>query len=138
METIIRKIVIRLSSIVDEYKRRINIKDDPEETRDIPFGSLYQELLKKNDYKDMISMLLHVDGVSVTKSSKLKMWMFSGCILELPPKLCSRRCNMVLISIWVGYVEPRSKLWLTRVVNTLEIIKTQGIYKFYYQSLEKS
>ncbi|CAF3066765.1 unnamed protein product [Rotaria sp. Silwood2] len=68
------------------------------------------------------------------------MWMFSGTIVELPPKLRNRRCNMVLISIWVGYVEPSPTLWLKKAVNKLETIKTQGQHinkkrQYYYESI---
>jgi hypothetical protein len=93
---------------------------------DIPFGRFYQELIKKNKDKNLITLLLHLDGVTITRSSKLKMWMFSGCIVELPPKLRSQKSNMVLISIWVGHVEPISNLWLRQAVVELEAIKGKG------------
>ncbi|CAF4500060.1 unnamed protein product [Didymodactylos carnosus] len=126
VELIIKTIMTRLDLNVNEYKNKININEDADKTKDIPFGDLYQKLLKENNYQNMISMLLHVDGISITRSTKLKMWMFSGSIVELPPKLRSQRSNMVLISIWVGYVEPRSNLWLNMSIKNLEVIKVRG------------
>lgn len=131
----IENIMLRLYSNIDEYKIKINANDDAHKTRDIPFGTLYQHLLRKNSNEDFVSLLLHVDGVSVTKSTKLKMWMLSACFVELYPKLRNQRSNMVPISIWVGYTEPKMKLWLKAAMNQLEIIKSQGNYIFYYNKL---
>ncbi len=69
--------MLRLYSNIDEYKVKIKANDDIDKTKDIPFGTLYQQLLKKNHNEEIISLLLHVDSISVTKSSKLKMWMLT-------------------------------------------------------------
>ncbi|CAF3386067.1 unnamed protein product, partial [Rotaria socialis] len=127
IEVIIKNVMLRLYSNIDEYKVKIKANDDVDKTRDIPFGSLYQQLLKKNNHEEIISLLLHIDGVSVAKSSKLKMWMLSACFVELHPKLRNRRSNMVPISIWVGFTEPKVKLWLRSAMNKLKAIKSQGI-----------
>ncbi|CAF1431354.1 unnamed protein product [Rotaria sordida] len=55
------------------------------------------------------------------------MWMLSRSIVELPPKLRSQRCNMLIISIWIVCIEPPAKLWLNYSVNKLKIIKNQSI-----------
>ncbi|CAF4947787.1 unnamed protein product, partial [Rotaria socialis] len=112
VELIIKKIMARQSSNFNEHKKNIYNNTDHEKTKDIPFGTLYQYVLKQNGYQDLISLLLHVDGIGVTSSTKLKMWMLSGSIVELPAKLRSRQCNMVIISIWIAYIEPPAKLWL--------------------------
>lgn len=132
MQEIVIRILTRLSSSIIQYRAKIALNDDSEHTKDIPFGSLYQDLLKKNDGKNLLTLLLHLDGVSVTRSTKLKMWLFSASIVELPPKLRSRRCNMVLISIWVAHVEPVSHLWLRRSVAHMEMMKHQSKSVFYY------
>lgn len=118
----------RQSSNFNEHKKNIYNNTDHEKTKDIPFGTLYQNVLKKNGYQDLISLLLHVDGIGITSSTKLKMWMLSGSIVELPAKLRSRQCNMVIISIWIAYIEPPAKLWLNYSVNKLQILKDQGMH----------
>lgn len=123
----IQKIMARLSSIIHEYKKKIRTNDDSENLHDIPFGSTYQNLLKQNDGYDLISLLLHADGISITNSTKLKLWLLSGSIIEAPPKLRSCRRNMIIISIWIGYVEPPAHLWLTHSVNKLKRIKEKGV-----------
>lgn len=120
--------MIRLASNISEYKKKIHQNDDADKTKDIPFGNLYQYLLKKNNHRDLISLLLHIDGIAITNSSKLKMWMLSGSIVELPSSLRSRRCNMVVISIWLAYIEPPAKLWLDYTSNKLKFIKEKGTY----------
>jgi hypothetical protein len=100
--------------------------DDDNNTKDVPFGSLYQDMLKKYPEESLLSLLLHVDGVAVTRSTKLKMWLFSGAILELPPRIRYRRFNMIVLSIWIGYVEPPPRLWLKSSVEKLSMAKKQG------------
>jgi hypothetical protein len=61
----------------------------------------------------------------------LKLWLFSGAIVELPPKLRQRRHNMMLMSIWVAYSEPDPSLWLKQIVNELSYLKTRGNFSVY-------
>lgn len=125
--TMIQTIMARLSSIIHEYKKKIRIHDDSENLHDIPFGSTYQNLLKRNVGHDLISLLLHADGISITNSTKLKLWLLSGSIIEAPPKLRSCRRNMIIISIWIAYVEPPAHLWLNHSLNKLKRIKEKGM-----------
>ena len=94
----------RLSSIISEYRGKIRGNDGGDETNGIPFGNLYQYLLKKNIRRDLIRRLLHVDTITITNASKLKMWMLSGLIVESPASLSSRWCNSIVISIWIVYI----------------------------------
>ena len=126
VETILKRISTRLSSHIETYKAKYGVDGDSRKTKDIPFGRFYQELMKTNECKNLITLLLHLDGVSITRSTKLKMWLFSGCIVELPPKLRNQKSNMVVISIWVAHVEPISTLWLRRATAELEAIKLKG------------
>ena len=127
VEAIIRRITVRLASSINDYKTKISNNADDDESRDVPFGTLYQDLLNANKGQDIISLLLHLDGIGITQSSKLKLWMFSGAIIELPPKIRYRRFNMVLISIWIGYSEPAPQLWLNQSIQRLKALKTRGM-----------
>lgn len=119
-------IVERFSSDIEDYKQLINDDRHRETTNDIPFRRLYRELLNRNPTLNLISLLLHLDGIGLTKSTQLKLWLFSGSIVELPAKLRHRRHNMVLMSMWVGYSEPEPDLWLKSIVNELKYMKTKG------------
>ena len=123
---LLKRIIQRLYPSIHEYKATIEKSEDENNTKDVPFGTLYKELLKKYSHESILSLLLHLDGIPVTKSTKLKMWMFSGAILELPPKIRYRRFNMVVLSIWVGYVEPPPHIWLKASLNNLEMAKSRG------------
>lgn len=124
VEYILQTILSRSSAEISEYQRLI--KNNPRASKDIPFGFHYQQLLKLNPGDDQVTLVLHADGVSVTRSTKLKMWLFSAVVVELPPKLRNRRSNMVPISIWVGHVEPNVDLWLSRCVQSLLKLKRKG------------
>ena len=124
LETVIK----RLSSKIEEYNCQIKQNNDLDQTNDIPFNALYQQLLKQNPDKNLISLLLHLDGVGLTKSTQLKMWLFSGSVIELPPHIRYRRYNMVLLSIWIGYSEPEMDLRLESIVYELKYLKTRGMY----------
>lgn len=106
--------------------------EQDEQAPDIAFSEVYQSLIRKHDPQDLISLLLHADGVSVTRSTKLKMWLISGVIIEVPPHLRNRRWNMIPISIWVSHVEPVVSIWLKKSVDTLRSIKATGIAFIFY------
>ncbi|CAF2038029.1 unnamed protein product [Rotaria magnacalcarata] len=127
IQRILKTILERLEKNIDDYKEQINDNDDKEKAGDIPFQRLYQQLLKQNQKENLISLLLHLDGVGLTKSTKLKLWLFSGSIIELPSKLRYRRYNMIPMSIWVGYTEPQPDIWLQSIVNELKYLKSQDI-----------
>lgn len=107
---------------------RMNDFNVKNETYDIPFASTYQDLLKQHGKRNFISLLFHLDGISLCKSTKLKMWMFSSSILELPPKLRYRCQNMPLISIWVACKEPNIPMWLNNSIRMLQLLKTEGMF----------
>ena len=114
---------------IEDYKQQINDNDDKEKSSDIPFRYLYQKLLRQYREQNLVSLLLHLDGIGLTRSTQLKLWLFSGSIMELPPKLLNRRYNMIPLTIWVGYSEPEPEIWLKPIVNQLMHMKTQGMYQ---------
>ncbi|CAF4012453.1 unnamed protein product, partial [Rotaria magnacalcarata] len=124
---VLKTLLKRLSPIIEKYKKNIYDDIDEEETKDIPFGKLYKELLNKYASENIISLILHLDGVSLTRSSNLKMWLFSGSFVELPPSFRYRRYNMILLSIWVAYAEPQSHVWLQSIISQIQLIKMQAI-----------
>ena len=127
LQWILKIILERLSPSIEDYKQQINDNDDKEKSGDIPFRYSYQKLLKQYREKNLVSLLLHLDGIGLIRSTQLKLWLFSGLIVELPPKLRNRRYNMIPLSIWVGYSEPEPEIWLKPIVNQLMHMKTQGV-----------
>jgi phage FluMu protein Com len=122
----LRGIVKRLSSVIEDYKKKIADGTDEHGKRDIPFARLYRDLLVKHGTENIISLILHLDGISLTSSTRLKMWLFSGALVELPPKHRYQRYNMVLLSVWVAYAEPEPHLWLRSSISELRHLKEQG------------
>ena len=116
----------RLRRPILNYIREIKAGVDNSKTRDIPFGSLYQNLLHCFPNSNLISALLHLDGISLAKSSKLKLWLFSFSIIELPPTLRFARHNMPVVSLWVSYSEPIAELWLGKAMSTLSKLRSTG------------
>ena len=123
---VVKCIVKRLSSTIEDYKEKIANDTDERRTRDIPFARLYRDLLAKHGTENIISLILHLDGISLTSSTRLKMCLFSGAIVELPPKHRYQRYNMILISVWVAYAEPDPHLWLRTSIAALKNLKEQG------------
>jgi hypothetical protein len=60
---------------------KINNDIDEQGTKYIPFGNLYKKLLKKHSTENIISFILHLDGVGLTRSTPLKMWLFSASVV---------------------------------------------------------
>lgn len=122
---LLKSISTRLYNEIQDYKRQIsNDSEANGQFNDIPFASCYKTLLKCNN--NFISLLFHIDGIGLCKSNKLKLWIFSASIIELPPRLRYKRCNMPLISVWVGYQEPNIHMWLDRSIHMLKMLKNDG------------
>ncbi|CAF2038300.1 unnamed protein product [Rotaria magnacalcarata] len=130
LKDVFTKLVKRLTPIIEEHKENISNNINEQETKDIPFGYLYRELLKEYSSENILSFILHLDGVGLTRSTQLKMRLFSASIVELPPIFRYRRYNMILMSIWVAYTEPKPDLWLRPIISQMQSLKMQGIDLF--------
>ncbi|CAF5185870.1 unnamed protein product, partial [Rotaria magnacalcarata] len=117
MKLAFSQILDRLYPDIIQYKQEIASQSSIEDN-DIPFNTLYQNMISQfTTEKNFVSLILHIDGVSLCKSSKLMLWLLSGAFVELPPHLRYRRSNMILLSIWIGYQEPIPKAWLSSCVD---------------------
>ncbi|CAF5026060.1 unnamed protein product, partial [Rotaria sp. Silwood1] len=96
IEEYIRNIYIRLKIEIDQYRNQLRLMNDKDKTNDIGFNNLYQQLLRDNLNDNFITFLLHLDGINLSKSSNMKMWLFSGSIIELRPQLRKNRYNNVV------------------------------------------
>ena len=108
----------RLLPDIECYRKQIDIdqsshKNQRNNTNDMMFNKTYQELNNRFSSSPFISLLLHLDGISLTKSNRLVLWVLSCSLIELPAHLRYRRFNMIILSVWVGYREPPIDLWLT-------------------------
>lgn len=122
-------IVSRLSSEIEEYKKIIS-NSNPQTIYDIPFGKVYQSLLRQYSNENLLSLLLHVDGISLVKSTKLKLWICDAVLVELPPILRNKRSNITLLSMYIGYSDPNVKIWLKSCFSNLNSLKATGLYDF--------
>ncbi len=111
--------------LIIEYKKQIE-SISFNHLNDIPFNVLYRKMVKNIRNEQFISLMLHVDGISICKSKKLTLWLLSGVIIELPPHLRYRRCNMILLSIYIGIGEPEPKSWLNSCFSQLNHLKNEG------------
>ncbi|CAF3327366.1 unnamed protein product [Rotaria socialis] len=98
IHALLSNIVSRHSSDIEEYKKFI-LNPDSQTPYDIPLGKAYQRLLRQYSNENLLTILLHVDGISVVKSTNLKLWICAASLIELPPSLRTRRSNMFLVSI---------------------------------------
>ncbi|CAF1468920.1 unnamed protein product, partial [Didymodactylos carnosus] len=124
---LLTSILQRISNDINEYKQVIS-SGNSSGLSDIPFGHTYQELLKKFSSQNLLSFILHLDGIGLCKSTKLKMWLLSTSIIELPPRLRYRRHNMTIISIWIGHKDPNVRMWLGNSFRMLLNLKKQQVY----------
>lgn len=95
-------------NIVDivKYCEKIFCQDNDDINNDIPFQKIYRSFLKTQIRQPFISIIIHLDGISLGKSNKLTLWLLSCSILELPPHLRNQRKNMIVLSIWIGVQQP--------------------------------
>jgi len=126
---ILTSITTRLSKDILNYKEKISdyYNNGTSEIYDIPFASTYQTLLR-NHKENFITLLFHLDGIGLCRSTKLKMWIFSSSIIELPPTLRYRRHNMPLMSVWVSCTKPDITMWLGDTIRRLKLLKSSGMF----------
>jgi hypothetical protein len=94
---------------------------------DIPFAQNYRRLLRRYAGQNLLSLILHIDGISLVKSSKLCLWVCNASIVELPPNVRTRRSSILLVSMYIGYSEPNAKLWLDACFVELNTLKQKGL-----------
>ncbi|CAF3678584.1 unnamed protein product [Rotaria socialis] len=94
---------------------------------DIIFNQVYKELQSRRGSSSSISLLLHLDGISLCKSSKLNLWLLSCSLIELPVHLRYRRFNVIVLSVWIGHCEPLVDLWLEESFQQLNDVKKKSI-----------
>ena len=123
---IVSLLVKRFWSLITNNVAQIRANNDQFRTNDIGFGEAYRHLLQTFSTENFVTGLLHLDGIGLCKSSKLKMWLFSMSIVELPALIRYRRHNMPVVSIWIGYQEPIASLWLQGSIFTLNQLKHLG------------
>ncbi|CAF4834517.1 unnamed protein product [Rotaria socialis] len=122
---LLANIVSRLALDIEEYKKLI-FNPNQETKFDIPFAKVYQRLIQQHSTENLLTLLLHVDGIGLVKSSKLKLWICDASIIELPPELRYHRANVFLISMYIGYTEPNVNIWLKSSFHTLIGLKKTG------------
>ncbi|CAF1499435.1 unnamed protein product, partial [Adineta steineri] len=123
--TLLIMIVSRLFQEIESYRESFSKNDnigDINTIHDIPFANVYQRLRKSHDNK-IITLLLHLDGIGICKSTKLKMWILTASIIQLPPNLRYRRENMPLISLWFSCSIPNIDMWLSYGIEMLKSVK---------------
>ena len=126
LKTTCHFLISRLWSSIKEYKQKIK-SNASDGFNDLPFNSVYRKMVKSiGEDRQFISLILHIDGISLCKSTKLSLWLLSGIVLELPPHLRYRRENMLLLSIYVGFCEPSPKFWLSSCFCSLHRMKNEG------------
>ncbi|CAF4259212.1 unnamed protein product, partial [Rotaria sordida] len=120
---LLSNIVSRHYSDIDEYKKLI-LNPDPQTTYDIPLGKVYQHLLRQHPNENSLTLLLHVNRISVVKSTNLKLWICDANLIELPSIYRNLRSNMFLVSMYIGYSEPNVKAWLKSSFANINSLKT--------------
>ncbi len=132
IKLVLSVLLSRLWPVITEYKKQIE-SNSPDHHNDIPFNILYREMKKSIRNQQFVSIMLHIDGISICKSKKLTLWLLSGVIIELPPHLRYKRCNMILLSIHLGVSEPEPKSWLNSCFFQLNELKKEGkSFQFYF------
>ena len=114
-----------LSTEIDTYRAAFLTAPRDELTNDIPYNNNYQLLLNATN-QPFISLVLHLDGIGLSRSSKQSLWLLSCSLVELPPHLRIRRFNMPVLSVWIAKEAPNMNLWLEEIFRRLQIVKEKG------------
>ena len=115
----------RLCFIIDSYRHTFSTQEIDIETNDIVYNRNYKILRDLFNYP-FISIIIHLDGISLGKSNKTCLWILSASIIELPPAIRNRRQNNIILSLWVGNEQPIIRLWLEQCFSQLTNLKRKG------------
>jgi hypothetical protein len=121
----------RVSSIIKSYRETFSKNVLDNETNDIVYNKNYKILYRYTNYP-FISVIIHLDGIKLDKSSKNHLWILSCALIELPPAIRIRRQNNLILSMWIAEEQPNVNLWLHKCLNQLASLKVNGksmIYK---------
>ncbi|CAF2079802.1 unnamed protein product [Rotaria magnacalcarata] len=128
VKSILRVLLENIGDKIRVYKHDLMSNNDTSGNLDIGFAYAYQNLLHRFSNEYFIMALIHLDGIGLCKSNKLKMWLLSFSIIELPAKLRYQKHNVVIVSIWVSSKEPIASVWLRKSIKKLEELTITGIY----------
>ena len=123
-EIMFARIYDRLSSIIESYRQSITKQETDYETNDIVYNRNYK-LLCDSVCHPFISIIIHLDGIDLTKST-MKLWILSCSIVELPPNIRNRRQNNIILSLWISQEQPNIHLWLDHCFCQLIDLKRKG------------
>ncbi|CAF2997279.1 unnamed protein product [Rotaria socialis] len=127
-QLVFARMLDRLVPDIERNRQQILIdSSSPQNNNDIMFNKIYRDLQYKYSLTPFVSLLLHLDGIALSKSSRLNLWLFSCTIIELPVELRYRRCNTVVLSVWVGCREPIIDAWLSESLQQLNTVKKIGV-----------
>ncbi|CAF2117764.1 unnamed protein product [Rotaria magnacalcarata] len=127
VKSILCVLLEKIGDTIRVYKNDLILNNDTSGNLDIGFAYAYQNLLHRFSNENFITALMHLDGIGLCKSNKLKMWLLSFSIIELPAKLRYQKHNMVIVSIWVSSKEPIASVWLQKSIKKLEELKLTGV-----------
>ncbi|CAF1134088.1 unnamed protein product [Adineta steineri] len=126
VNTVLFHLLNRLWPSILEYKNEIE-SNTANDYNDIPFNYLYQNMIQKiSGETEFITIILHLDGISICKSTKLKLWLLSGIIVELHPRIVLQNGNICKIFFY-GVVGDCPALKII-----LEIIGHNGYFSCFY------
>jgi hypothetical protein len=115
----------RLSSIINSYRQIFAKQEVDNKTNDVVYNDNYKILHNSINYP-FISIIIHLDGISLGKSQSKNLWVLSCSICELPPGIRNRRQNNIILSLWISERQPKINLWLDRCLCQLVSLKQKG------------
>lgn len=110
-----------LASVIDEYKQN-RVQTDGA-ISDIVDSREYLRLSTNSNQYDL-TLVLNLDGLSITETSDKEAWPILSFICEVPPEL--RSSFMIVSGIYVGDEKPKMNTYLSPFVNSLSRIYLSG------------
>lgn len=90
---------------------------------DICCGKVYQNQAGRNNPRQLVSLVYHIDGAPAVKSKSMNLWPMQCFIVELPPRLRYCFSNILFCGLSCGAKKPDLKVFQERFANELEEIQ---------------
>ncbi|CAF3744588.1 unnamed protein product [Rotaria sp. Silwood1] len=115
----IRSTIERYANVINDYRNRSKVLLPC----DVPNAYVYQTISSTTSIKsnqNQVTVMLHTDGVPVTKIRGKSLWPIQATLCEIPPPLRDHKQAIMIFGAWLGIHHPDRNLLWKNVVNQIQ------------------
>ena len=115
----IRSNIETYANVIDDYRSRSKILLPC----DVPSANIYQTISSTTSIKNhqnQVTVMLHTDGVPITKIAGKSLWPIQATLCEIPPPIRNHKQAIMIFGAWLGNRHPDRKLLWKNIVKQIQ------------------